>query len=121
MTKEIDDEAAIRTAINDYVEGVRTGDVEILKRAFHAQAIMCGYLGDSFGSGGVLIAGHDAFRPDGSNSGRHGFVVSRNDDGISDVHLRDSLPDPDDQGESGKEAEGLSGEAHSAEARWNDH
>jgi hypothetical protein len=31
------------------------------------------------------------------------------------------LPDPDDEGESGKETEGFSGEAHGAEARWNDH
>jgi len=34
--------------------------------------------------------------------------------------LRDSLPDPDDEGESGKKTEGFSGEAHGAEARWND-
>jgi hypothetical protein len=35
--------------------------------------------------------------------------------------LRDSLPDPDDEGESGEESEGLSGEAHGAEASWNDY
>ena len=68
----------------------------------------------------VLVARHDAFRPDGSNRGRHRFVVGGNDNSISDVHLGDSLPDPDDEGESGKETEGFSGEAHGAEARWND-
>jgi hypothetical protein len=35
--------------------------------------------------------------------------------------LGDSLPDPDDEGESGEETKWLAGEAHSAEARRNDH
>jgi hypothetical protein len=69
----------------------------------------------------MLVARHNAFRPDGPNGGCHRFVVSGNDNGISDVHLGDSLPNPDDEGESGKETEGFSGEAHGAEARWNDH
>ena len=47
MTEHIDDETGIRTAIDYYVEGIRNGDVEILKRGFHPQAVMCGYLGDS--------------------------------------------------------------------------
>ena len=45
------DEQAIRGAIGHYVEGMRTHDVETLKRSFHDQAILCGYLGDD------LIAG----------------------------------------------------------------
>lgn len=40
------EENKIREAINFYVEGMRTGDVEMLKKAFHSQAILCGYLGD---------------------------------------------------------------------------
>ena len=40
------DEHGIREAITFYVEGMRTGDVAALKRAFHEQAILCGYLGD---------------------------------------------------------------------------
>src|SRR6187549_2722984 len=45
------DEQGIREAITFYAEGMRTGDVETLKRGFHDQAILCGYLGDD------LIAG----------------------------------------------------------------
>jgi len=51
---------------------------------------------------------------------RDRFVVGSHDDGISHVHLRDSLPDPDDEGKSGKETERFAGEAHGAEARRND-
>ena len=40
------DESAIRETINHYSEGMRTARVEILKNAFHEQAILCGYLGD---------------------------------------------------------------------------
>jgi hypothetical protein len=40
------EEAGIREAINNYTEGMRTGNVEILKKGFHQQAILCGYLGD---------------------------------------------------------------------------
>jgi protease I len=40
------DEQAIRGAITQYADGMRTGDVETLKRGFHEQAILCGYLGD---------------------------------------------------------------------------
>src|SRR5262245_64799653 len=40
------DEHGIRGAIADYVEGMRTHDVETLQRGFHRQAILCGYLGD---------------------------------------------------------------------------
>jgi hypothetical protein len=69
----------------------------------------------------VFVAGYDAFRTNTANCTRDRFVVSCHDDGVSDVHLRDSLPDPDDEGESGEETEGLSGEAQSAEARRNDH
>jgi hypothetical protein len=40
------DESEIRETINYYSEGMRTADVERLKKAFHEQAILCGYLGD---------------------------------------------------------------------------
>ena len=40
------EESGIRKTINYYVEGMRTGSVEILKQGFHQQAILCGYLGD---------------------------------------------------------------------------
>jgi len=36
----------IREAINYYSEGMRTANVEILKKAFHQVAVLCGYLGD---------------------------------------------------------------------------
>ena len=45
------DEQGIREAITYYAEGMRTGDVETLKRGFHEQAILCGYLGDDFIAG----------------------------------------------------------------------
>jgi hypothetical protein len=45
------DEQGIREAITFYAEGMQTGDVETLKRAFHEQSILCGNLGDD------LIAG----------------------------------------------------------------
>ena len=45
------EEQAIRVVIAHYAEGMRTHNTESLKRAFHAQAILCGYLGDD------LIAG----------------------------------------------------------------
>ncbi len=40
------EERGIREAIENYAEGMRTGNVERLKEAFHEQAILCGYLGD---------------------------------------------------------------------------
>jgi hypothetical protein len=40
------EERGIREAITHYTEGMRTGDVEMMKRGFHEQAILCGYLGD---------------------------------------------------------------------------
>ena len=40
------DENGIREAIAFYAEGMRTGDVATLKRGFHEQALLCGYLGD---------------------------------------------------------------------------
>ena len=39
-------ESGIREAINCYIEGMRTGNVEVLRQGFHQQAILCGYLGD---------------------------------------------------------------------------
>ncbi len=40
------EENGIREAINYYIEGMRTGNVEVLRQGFHQQAILCGYLGD---------------------------------------------------------------------------
>jgi hypothetical protein len=40
------DEQGIRAALTFYAEGMRSGDVETLRRAFHEQASLCGYLGD---------------------------------------------------------------------------
>jgi hypothetical protein len=40
------EEPAIRAVIAHYAEGMRTHSVDSLKRAFHEQAILCGYLGD---------------------------------------------------------------------------
>ena len=40
------EENGISEAINFYAEGMRTGNVEILKKGFHQRAILCGYLGD---------------------------------------------------------------------------
>ena len=40
------EETAIRETINFYVEGMRTHNVETLKRGFNDLAILCGYLGD---------------------------------------------------------------------------
>lgn len=37
----------IRQTINFYIEGLRGGDVETLKYAFHDQATMCGWLGET--------------------------------------------------------------------------
>jgi hypothetical protein len=45
------EEEGIRAVIGHYAEGMRTHTVDSLKRAFHEQAILCGYLGDD------LIAG----------------------------------------------------------------
>ena len=39
-------ESGIREAINYYAEGMGAAKVEILKEAFHRQAILCGYLDD---------------------------------------------------------------------------
>jgi hypothetical protein len=67
----------------------------------------------------VFVAGHDAFGSLLTNYGRNRLVVCGNDDGISDVHLRDSLPDPDYKGKSGKETEWFAGKAQGAKTRRN--
>ena len=59
------DEQGIRAAIDFYAEGMRTGDVETLKRGFHEQAILCGYLGDDLIAAPIaalydLVAGNPA-------------------------------------------------------------
>ncbi len=37
----------IHQAINFYIDGLREGSVETLKQAFHTEATMCGYLGET--------------------------------------------------------------------------
>ncbi len=37
----------IYQAINFYIDGLREGSVDTLKQAFHADATMCGYLGET--------------------------------------------------------------------------
>ena len=41
-----DAEVAIRETINFYSKGMKTGDVESLKKSFHELAILCGYIED---------------------------------------------------------------------------
>ena len=53
MTTSLD-EQNVRAAIAFYAEGMRTGDVETLKRGFHEQAILCGYLGDDLIAGPIV-------------------------------------------------------------------
>lgn len=36
---------SIRETLEHYIEGLRTGDVDLLQKAFHPEAIMTGYLG----------------------------------------------------------------------------
>jgi hypothetical protein len=55
----------IRQAINFYAEGLREGSVETLKQAFHAEATMCGYLGETMMIVPIqglydFVAAHDA-------------------------------------------------------------
>ena len=40
------EENRIRETINYHSEGMRTADVQVLKKAFHQLAILCGYIGD---------------------------------------------------------------------------
>ncbi len=40
------DDTSIREVIGYYIEGMRSANVAILEKAFHEQAILCGYLGD---------------------------------------------------------------------------
>jgi hypothetical protein len=47
------EEQGIRAAIAHYAEGMRTHNVESLRRAFHEQAILCGYLGDQIIAGPI--------------------------------------------------------------------
>ena len=41
------EEDGIRQAINFYIDGLREGSIETLKEAFHSEATMCGYLGET--------------------------------------------------------------------------
>src|SRR5690349_10741653 len=40
------DETSIRNTLDYYIEGMRSANVATLEKAFHEQAILCGYLGD---------------------------------------------------------------------------
>jgi hypothetical protein len=42
MTENITETGAIREAVNLYIEGIRNGDVELLRSAFHPKAMMYG-------------------------------------------------------------------------------
>ncbi|MEM7706738.1 MAG: nuclear transport factor 2 family protein [Pseudomonadota bacterium] len=44
--------AAARAVIERYIEGTRSGDVSMLKSAFHPAAMMVGYLGPDLLTGG---------------------------------------------------------------------
>lgn len=59
------EEDGIRQTINFYIEGLREGSVETLKEAFHEQATMCGYLGETMMTVPIqglydFVASHDA-------------------------------------------------------------
>ena len=43
--KRIEEFNLVREVIERYVQGTRTGNVEILKQVFHPNAVMSGYLG----------------------------------------------------------------------------
>jgi hypothetical protein len=40
------DETSVREVIGYYIDGIRDTNVATLEKAFHDQAIPCGYLGD---------------------------------------------------------------------------
>jgi hypothetical protein len=63
----------------------------------------------------VFVAGDNTLGSLPANDGCDQVVVCGNDDSVSDIHLGDSLPDPDDEGESGKETERFAGKAHGTE------
>ena len=44
--EQTSDDRGIRAAIDKYARGMEMGNVEIMRGAFHDQAILCGYLGD---------------------------------------------------------------------------
>ena len=71
MTTSID-EQGVREIIALYEEGMRTGNVETLKRGFHDQAILCGYLGDDL-IAGPIVALYDwvAANPAPAATGEH--------------------------------------------------
>jgi len=46
MTISSTEEDLIRETIERYSEGMRTADAATLRKAFHEQAILCGYIGD---------------------------------------------------------------------------
>lgn len=65
MTATATEQDDIRQTINFYIEGLREGSVETLKQAFHEQATMCGYLGETMMIVPIqglydFVAAHDA-------------------------------------------------------------
>jgi hypothetical protein len=55
----------IRQTIDLYIDGLREGSVDTLKQAFHAEATMCGHLGDTLLAGPIqalydFVDSHDA-------------------------------------------------------------
>ncbi|GAC1414914.1 MAG: hypothetical protein NVSMB53_13190 [Gemmatimonadaceae bacterium] len=82
---------------------------------------MSGNFRHPFGARGVPIARYYAFRSRLPDDGCDSLVVRCYDDGISNIHLRDSLPDPDYEGESGKETKRFARKAQGAKARRNDY
>lgn len=65
MNAAATEQDGIHQAINFYIEGLREGSVETLKRAFYAEATMCGYLGETMMVVPIqglydFVASHDA-------------------------------------------------------------
>src|SRR6185295_12975427 len=52
---KLTDDQGIRAAIGHYAEGMRTHNVNALKRGFHDQATLCGYLGDDVIAGPIAV------------------------------------------------------------------
>jgi hypothetical protein len=50
---------------SSHADGMGTGNVETLKRGFHEQAILCGYLGDELIAAPIAAIGVSAASPEG--------------------------------------------------------
>lgn len=49
----VSDYDAVISVVQGYVDGLRSGDVEQLKKTFHKDAVMYGHLKDSFSEGSI--------------------------------------------------------------------